>query len=73
MTIHQHKDGSCSLDQTRCTSNIIHKYNPKKCPWGLPHHRTNQAPPGYVYSKENRPSSKEEENDIKEKIPGLDF
>eukprot|EP00957_Ditylum_brightwellii_P210695 15365274-Ditylum_brightwellii.AAC.1 len=26
---HQHKDGSYSLNQTRYTSNIIHKYNPK--------------------------------------------
>eukprot|EP00957_Ditylum_brightwellii_P162811 12398052-Ditylum_brightwellii.AAC.1 len=60
MRIHQHNDGSYSLDQTRYTSNIIHKYNPKTCSWGLPQHRTIQAPPDYVYSKENRPSSKEE-------------
>eukprot|EP00957_Ditylum_brightwellii_P008946 677299-Ditylum_brightwellii.AAC.1 len=34
MRIHQHKDGSYSLDQTRYTSNIIHKYNPKKMSMG---------------------------------------
>eukprot|EP00957_Ditylum_brightwellii_P147452 11227961-Ditylum_brightwellii.AAC.1 len=69
MRIHQHKDGSYSLDQTRYTSNIIHKYNPKTCLWGLPQQISTQVPPEYVYSKENRPLSKEEE----EKFPGLDF
>eukprot|EP00957_Ditylum_brightwellii_P103270 7871034-Ditylum_brightwellii.AAC.1 len=67
MRIYQHNDGSYSLDQTRYTSNNIHKYNPKTCPWGLLQHRTNQAPPEYVYSKENRPLFKEEEDAIKEK------
>eukprot|EP00957_Ditylum_brightwellii_P172346 13120488-Ditylum_brightwellii.AAC.1 len=40
MKIHQHKDGSYSLDQTSYPSNIIHKYNPKTCSWGLPQHGT---------------------------------
>eukprot|EP00957_Ditylum_brightwellii_P091624 6976621-Ditylum_brightwellii.AAC.1 len=73
MRIHQHKDGSYSLDQTRYTSNIIHKYNPKFCPWGLPQQGPTQASPDYVCPKENRPSSNEEEDAIKENIPGLDF
>eukprot|EP00957_Ditylum_brightwellii_P201101 15324059-Ditylum_brightwellii.AAC.1 len=73
MKIHQHKDGSHSLDQTRYTSNIIDKYNPKSCLWGLPQHRLTQAPPDYACSKENRPSSKEEEDAIKESFYGLNF
>eukprot|EP00957_Ditylum_brightwellii_P156458 11907205-Ditylum_brightwellii.AAC.1 len=68
MRMYQHNNGSYSLDQTRYTSNIIHKYNPKTCPWDLPQHRTTQAPPEDVYSKENKPSSKEEEDAMKEKI-----
>eukprot|EP00957_Ditylum_brightwellii_P113214 8633391-Ditylum_brightwellii.AAC.1 len=66
--IHQHKDGSYLLDQARYTLNIIHKYNLKPYPWELPQQRATQAPPEYVYSKENRPSSKEEEDAIEIKI-----
>eukprot|EP00957_Ditylum_brightwellii_P098125 7476364-Ditylum_brightwellii.AAC.1 len=36
-------------------------------------HSPPPLPPDYVYFKENRPSSKEEEDAIKEKFPGLDF
>eukprot|EP00957_Ditylum_brightwellii_P068344 5188090-Ditylum_brightwellii.AAC.1 len=73
MRIHQHKDGSYSPAQTRYTSNIIHKYNSKTCPLGLPKHRPTQAPPDYVYSKDNKPLSKEKEDAMKENFPGLDF
>eukprot|EP00957_Ditylum_brightwellii_P047875 3636544-Ditylum_brightwellii.AAC.1 len=62
MRIHQYKGGSYSLDQTKYTSNIIHTYNPKSCPWGLPQYRPIQAPTDYVYSRENRLSFKEDED-----------
>eukprot|EP00957_Ditylum_brightwellii_P107846 8226905-Ditylum_brightwellii.AAC.1 len=52
---------------------MIHKYNPKSCPGVLSQHRPTQASPDYVYSKENRPLSKEEEDAVKEKFHGLDF
>eukprot|EP00957_Ditylum_brightwellii_P083751 6365728-Ditylum_brightwellii.AAC.2 len=66
MQIHQHQDGSYSPDQIRYTSNIIHKYNPKSYPWDLLQNRPTQVPPDYVYSKQNQPLSKEEEDAIKE-------
>eukprot|EP00957_Ditylum_brightwellii_P061965 4702351-Ditylum_brightwellii.AAC.1 len=73
MRVHQHKDNSYSFNQTRYASNIIHKYNPSSCPLGLPHHRSTPDPPDYIYSKQNRLSSKEEEQDISTSFPGLGF
>jgi hypothetical protein len=69
MRIHQHQDGSYSIDRHRYALNVLQRYDPeaKYKP------RKTPAPPTYIYSKDNRPSTDEDKHQINMTYPDIDF
>ena len=58
-------------DQETYAKHLLNRYCGKESPWGLPAMKDTPAPLDYVYSKANRPQSKDEEKEIEDKYPGL--
>jgi hypothetical protein len=69
MRIHQHQDGSYSIDQHRYTLNVLQCYDPE-VKYKL---RKTPAPPTYIYSKDNYPSTDEDKHQINKAYPDIDF
>jgi hypothetical protein len=72
MRIYKYSCGSISLDQQRYALNIVSRYNPPEAPWGVPQFRETPAPPGYIFTKENRPTI-EQTKEIETRFKGLHF
>ena len=71
--IHQYQDGSYSLDQFRYAKTIIARFCPEDAPYGLPPHRNTPAPPDYIYSIKNKPTTQTETEEIKSRFGNLNF
>ena len=71
--IHQYQDGSYSLDQFRYAKTIIARFCPEDAPYGLPPHRNTPAPPDYIYSIKNKPTTQTETEEIKSRSGNLNF
>ena len=52
--------------------NIVNRYNPPEAPWGVPPFKETPAPPSYIFTKKNRPTS-EQKNEIETRFKGLHF
>lgn len=73
MRIHHHADGRVSLDQHRYVLNLLQRFANPTSPCGLPPLRDTPAPPDYVFSVSNRPTTQEEKDAITSKYPDIDF
>jgi len=73
MRIHHHADGCISIDQHRYVLNLLQRFCNTSSPYGIPKFRDTPAPPEYVFTKENRPSTQQDHDEISSKYPGLDF
>jgi hypothetical protein len=73
MRIHHHADKSISFDQHRFVLNLLQRFVANDSPCGIPKFRETPAPPEYVFSIENRPTTQEDHDAIQRKYPGLDF
>ena len=59
MRIHQHQDGSHTIDQSLFTQTIIRKFCPNTAPYGMPKHQDTPAPENYRVQKANHPIDEE--------------
>ena len=69
--LYREQDGSYLLDQENYIKHILSRYCGKDSPWGLPPMQKTPAPVNYVFSKDNRPKSSEEREEIKSRFKGL--
>ena len=69
--LYREEDGSYLLDQENYVKHILNRYCGKNSNWGLPRMQDTPAPVDYVYSKSNRPTTKEEEMEIQNQFPNL--
>ena len=69
MRIHQHKDQSYTLDQHRYALNTFRRYDPND----LIVKRDTPLPPDYIFSKENRPKTKQDVATIEKHYSSIDF
>jgi hypothetical protein len=69
--LYRENDGSYIIDQETYAKHVLKRYCSADTPWGLPPMQDTAAPIDYVYTKENRPSTDEEREEITRKYPGL--
>ena len=69
--LYREQDGSYLLDQENYIKHLLNRFCGKDSPWGLPPMQKTLAPTNYVFTKENRPSSTEQRNEIKRRFKGL--
>ena len=69
--LYRESDGGYLLDQENYIKHILNRYCGKNASWGLPPMKNTPAPIDYVFTKENRPTTDEEQEEIKKRFEGL--
>jgi hypothetical protein len=69
--LYREEDKSYLLDQENYIKQMLNQYCGKETLWGLPPMQNTPAPIDYIYSKENRPKSEEDQVMIKKRYKGL--
>ena len=73
MRIHHHANGCISFDQHRFLLNLLQRFCRDDAPTGKPKLRDTPAPPDYVFTTENRPTTSADHARIRETYGDLDF
>ena len=69
--IYRENDGSYIIDQETYAKHVLNRYCGPESPWGLPPMQETPAPIDYVYTKENRPITTEDKQEVEKRYPDL--